>query len=102
MAALTGWDDDVVFRAGERCAALFGEGMRFSRLYPPGLGLGGGIGLRGERAGVVVEEVLVGAGGVRIRGVDEEEEEDEDDGEEGEEEEEEEEGEEEEEDQEEE
>ena len=64
MAALTGWDRDVVFRAGERCAKLFGEDMGF-RTFWPGAG------------GQEVEEVLVSGEGVEG---DDEEEELEDDG----------------------
>lgn len=33
MAALTGWDPEVVGRASERCARLFGENMMFRSLF---------------------------------------------------------------------
>jgi hypothetical protein len=33
MAALTGWNEDVVARASKRCAELFGENMLFRRLH---------------------------------------------------------------------
>lgn len=51
-AAVVGWDSDVLARAGQRCARLFGEGMGFRTLREPGGG-------RGR-----VEEWGVGPGGV--------------------------------------
>jgi hypothetical protein len=33
MAALTGWDEDVLARAGKRCAKLFGEDMLFRTFH---------------------------------------------------------------------
>ncbi|KAF7514200.1 hypothetical protein GJ744_004525 [Endocarpon pusillum] len=73
MAALTGWDEHVVFRAGERCAALFEEGMAFRRFYPPG-GVGGDQGQQTEKKGGMVEEVLlVGGAGRDVMDEDEDE-----------------------------
>jgi hypothetical protein len=84
MAALTGWDSDVVARAGERCARLFGEEMGFRTFHAPGgsrgadtngegaMGMGNG---KGGGKGWVEEWSVSGRGVVEY----EEEEEDDDD-----------------------
>jgi hypothetical protein len=36
MAALTGWDEQVLRRASKRCADLFGEDMLFRTFYDGG------------------------------------------------------------------
>lgn len=47
LAALTGWDQDVIARAGKRCSQLFGEDMGFRTF----LGAGSG-GVDGGRDGI--------------------------------------------------
>lgn len=90
MAALTGWDSDVVARAGERCARLFGEEMGFRTFHPPGcfrgadtnsegaMGMGMGKG-KGREKGWVEEWSVSGRG---VVGYEEEDDDDDDNAEE--------------------
>lgn len=63
MAALTGWDRDVVSRAGRRCARLFDEDMGFRTFHH------GAVGNHAENAkGTWVEETSASEGLVVLEG----------------------------------